>query len=95
MKEAARALGLDESEYGGVTLRITGATELRDLHGRGGMGIIASFGRWSEEDMAFIYARVTAAEQLDAMTTALGSTEPVRPELEALLPEYTQPATRR
>ena len=90
-----RALGLNEDDYGGVTLRITGATELRDRHGRAGMQIIASFGRWSEEDMAFIYARVTAAEQLDAMTSALDSEEAVRPELEVLLPEYTQPATHR
>ena len=85
------ALELDPSEFGGVTLRITGATELRDAHGREGVRVIASFGRWSDEDMAFLYSCVTAAEQLDAMTQALGSEEEVRPELETVLPGWNQP----
>ena len=42
--------------------------------------------------MAFLYSRVTAAEQLDAMTQALGSEEEVRPELETVLPGWNQPA---
>ena len=50
VQEAAVALELDPSEFGEVTLRITGATELRNAHGREGMRVIASFGRWSDED---------------------------------------------
>ena len=95
VKEAVAALRLPEEEYGGVTLRITGATELRDSLGRAGKEVINSFGRWSDEDIGFIYQRVTAAEQLEAMSSALGSTLPVRPEMETVYQGWSQPAYRR
>ena len=95
VKEVVVALGLPAEEYGGVTLRITGATELRDSLGRAGKDVINSFGRWSDEDIGFIYQRVTAAEQLEAMASALGSARPVRPEMETVYQGWSQPAYRR
>jgi len=95
VKEAVRALGLPEEEFGGVTLRITGATELRDEKGRAGKDIINSFGRWADEDIGFIYQRVTVAEQLEAMSSALSNQGPVRPEMEAVYSGWAQPAYRR
>jgi hypothetical protein len=98
VEAAVRHLGLDASQYGGVSLRISGATELRALKGREGMDIITAYGRWSSEDIGFIYARVSAAEQLEAAAGAivLGLTPGgARPEVEAVVSGWVQPATRR
>ena len=70
-------------------------TELRDELGRSGKDVINSFGRWADEDIGFIYQRVTVAEQLEAMSSALANPGPVRPEMEAVYSGWSQPAYRR
>ena len=71
---AVVALGLDPTEFGGVSLRIAGASDLRDVNGVAGKDIIQARGRWSS-DIHFIYQRTTATEMLVAsrnMTQASG-----------------------
>ena len=95
--EAVQQLGLPVAEFGGVTLRISGATELRALKGKEGKEILQSYGRWSSDDIGFIYARVTAHEQLEAAAAAIeAGREPAgeRPEVEAVFRGWVQPATR-
>jgi hypothetical protein len=98
VKEGVTAIGLDPAEFGGVSLRISGATELRDKHGRAGMDIIVSFGRWMSKDIGFIYSRVTANEQLEAMASAIEQASVpanVHPEVETVVAGWVQPAIRR
>jgi hypothetical protein len=98
VKAGVTAIGLDPAEFGGVSLRISGATELRDKHGRQGMNIIISFGRWLSQDIGFIYSRVTANEQLEAMASAIEQASVpanVHPEVETVVTGWVQPAIRR
>jgi hypothetical protein len=98
VKEAVAAIGLDPDEFGGVSLRISGATDLRDKHGRAGMDIIHSMGRWLSKDIGFIYARVTANEQFEAMASSLeqaSEASSAHPEAETVVLGWTQPAMRR
>ncbi len=79
-------------------MRISGATELRDKHGRAGMDIIISLGRWMSKDIGFIYSRVTAHEQLEAMASAIDQASDaahVHPEVETVVTGWVQPAVRR
>ena len=94
VKDAAAALGLDPAEYGGVSLRIAGATDLRERLGvQQGFDHIRAAGRWLSQDIGFIYARTTAAEHLDALDR-LGTGEGTSTDLEALIPGWVQPAWR-
>ena len=94
--ELVAALGLPREDFDGYSLRIAGATELRAAHGLAGMDIIRSYERWGDgSDIAFIYARVTAAEQLRATAEALGGSAEGAAELETLVHGYVQPAIRR
>jgi hypothetical protein len=89
VKEAAVALGLNPDLYDAVSLRIAGATDLRDALGyEAGADIIQKRGRWWT-DIHHIYERTTAAEMLEA-SVAMGNAS--RPELEAVLDGYAQPA---
>ena len=92
--EAASALGEDPSLYGGVSLRIGGATDLREKLGvEQGKKHIEACGRWKTEDIGFIYARATAAEHLDALEK-LGTGEGTSTSYEALIPGFVQPQWR-
>ena len=88
VREAVEALGLDPSEYGGASPRIGGATDLRDRFGMAGKDIIQKRGRWLDDDIGFIYQRVTAAEMLDASVSMVHA---ARPEQERLT-KRAQPA---
>ena len=92
VKDAAAFLGLVPADFGGVSLRIAGATDMRLAHGMAGADLINAQGRWKDEDIGFIYQRVTALEQLEAVAAAqhVGSA----PTLEDLIPSYTQPAVQ-
>ena len=84
----AVAIGLDPAEFGGQSGRIAGATDIKDAMGaERGAAIVHQRGRW-RGDMEAIYARETAAEQMEA-SVAMGDAD--RPELEALIPEWVQP----
>ena len=94
VRDAAVALGLSPSEYGGVSLRIAGATDLRESLGvQKGFDHIRAAGRWLSQDIGFIYARTTAAEHLDALDR-LGTGEGSSTDLEAMIPGWVQPAWR-
>jgi hypothetical protein len=97
VREAAEALGLPVEDFGGASLRIAGASDLRARFGMEGKALIQARGRWADEDIGFIYQRVTAFEMLDAVD-GLGEDERGRgaaPELEAMLDGWAQPAVRR
>ena len=78
---------------GGHSFRIGGATDLRERLGvEAGRTVITDRGRWMDEDIGFIYQRVTADEQLSAsaeMTRAEGA------DLEGIFAGWAQPAVRR
>jgi hypothetical protein len=88
--EAVAALGLDPSEYGAPSLRIAGATDLRDRYGMDGFDIINSRGRWAS-DIGFIYQRTTTAEMIEA---SIEMTYASRPEHERIM-GIAQPARKR
>ena len=95
VREAAGALGLPVEDFGGASLRIAGASDLRARFGMEGKALIQARGRWADEDIGFIYQRVTAFEMLDAVD-GLGEDERgAAPELEAMLDGWAQPAVRR
>jgi hypothetical protein len=82
VREAVAWLHLDPLEYGAVSLRIAGATELRDSLGPiASKEIIQARGRWYS-DIHFLYERVTAVEMLEA---SVGVGTAGRPELERVL----------
>ena len=94
VRDAATALGLDPKEFAGKSLRIGGATDLREKLGvADGFDHIRAAGRWRSADIGFIYARTTAAEHLDALER-LGTGEGTSADLESLIPGWTQPAWR-
>ena len=88
--EACAALGWPAEEVSGAAmLRIGGATDMRDELGlERGAELIRTRGRW-DSDVAFVYQRVTAAEQLEA---AQAATRAERPEAEVVLKGWAQPA---
>ena len=94
--DVARADGQDPALFGGASLRIAGATEIRAKFGLAGKDLIVARGRWKDDDIGFIYQRVTAVEQLEAMACLDGEGEApaLAPELESILQGWTQPAFR-
>ena len=85
----AIAIQADHTLYSGYSLRIAGASDIKDKLGReDGHKTIARMGRWST-DIAEIYQRETAADMLIASSSMADSTGI---EVEALLPGYIQPA---
>ena len=88
VKDMATAIGLDAAEYAGASGRIAGATDIKDAMGATrGAAVVHQRGRWSG-DMEEIYARDTAAEQMEA---SLAMADATRPEFESLLPGWVQP----
>ena len=88
VKDMASAVGLDPNDYGGASGRIAGASDIKDAMGPvRGAAVVHQRGRW-DGDMEAIYARETAAEQMEA-SVLMGDAS--RPELEALLPGWVQP----
>ena len=83
-------LGLDPKLYGAVSLRIAGATDLRDALGMAGADLIKARGRWSS-DIGFIYQLVTEAEMLEASVSMMAAERPER----ARNTGVAQPAVRR
>ena len=84
--------GESGDDLGGHVFRIGGATDVRDVFGvvRGRV-LITDRGRWADEDLNFIYQRVTADEQLlvsAEMTRANGV------DLERIFRCWAQPARR-
>ena len=92
VKEAATFLGMPAGDFGAVSMRIAGATDMRAAHGMAGADMINAQGRWKDEDIGFIYQRVTALEQLEAVAVAQ-RLDPA-PALEDVIPTYTQGAGR-
>ena len=97
--DPAAALGADGQDpalFGGASLRIAGATEIRAKFGLAGRELIVARGRWKDDDIGFIYQRVTAVEQLEAMACLDGGGDgaALAPELESVLQGWTQPAFR-
>ena len=84
-------LGLPPDQVGGKSMRIRGATDIAAEWGdEGGAKIVQQLGRW-HSDVSHIYSRAQAQKLLDAtatMANAAGGS------LEALIPEWTQPAWR-
>ena len=69
----ALALGLDTAGVGGKWARIGGATDIMDAMGVAeGAGILRQRGRW-RQDLGEIYARLSAARQLEASRRMAGS----------------------
>ena len=106
-RAAARALGVAEEGWGAAALRIGGATDIRARFGLAGADIIRARGRWCDgSDVAFVYQRVTALEQLETAAAVSGGAGDVAssgvgddarrdaPLLEHLLVGWNQPATR-
>ena len=94
-KDAARAIDLDPDDHGGVSIRIGGATDFRACYGLAGRDLITARGRWADEDIGFIYQRVTAVEQLEAAAALADGGAESAPELEVVLSGWSQPAVRR
>ena len=96
VSDVARADGQDPALFGGASLRIAGATEIRAKFGLAGRELIVARGRWKDDDIGFIYQRVTAVEQLEAMACldGGGDGEALAPELESILQGWTQHAFR-
>ena len=88
--EAAEAIGEDPSEFGGMSGRIGGATEIYHLLGEAGQRVIADRGRW-DSDIAHIYQRTSASRQFE--TSALMGTS-TGIDAEAFYRGWTQPARR-
>eukprot|EP00965_Chrysotila_dentata_P096592 3191945-Pleurochrysis_carterae.AAC.1 len=60
----AAACGMDPKDFGGKSLRIGGATDLRDILGEAGKVQIQTRGRWGS-DVAAVYQRATVDRQLE------------------------------
>jgi hypothetical protein len=95
VREAAQALGLPAEDFGGVRPSHCRcqrpACAVRHMEGK---ALIQARGRWADEDIGFIYQRVTAFEMLDAVD-GLGEDERgAAPELEAMLDGSRSPAAR-
>ena len=89
--EMARLAGLGSVTIGAKLWRIGGATDLRDVLGMAGKDAIKERGRWAS-DIAHIYARALAGQQMDA-AARMAEAEDV--ELEALCTGWVQPASFR
>ena len=77
-----------QADYTGHSGRIAGASDIKDAMGHErGAAVVHQRGRW-RDDIEAIYMRETAAEQMEA-SIAMG--DAARPELEALLPGWSQP----
>ena len=91
VRKWAACLGVPPAQVGGKSFRIRGATDVAALHGADdGAKLVQQLGRW-HSDVSHIYSRAQAGRLLDATATmadAEGGS------LEALVPEYTQPAWR-
>ena len=88
-KRQAAACGEDPAHFGARSYRVAGATDLKEIFGVAGQEYIKARGRWNS-DIAKIYQRTIAQEQLDGaahMTGASGS------DLESLIIGWSQPAT--
>lgn len=67
IKGAVAWAGLDPADYAGHSARIGGATDMRDSMGiERGAATIKARGRWRDDDMKEIYARVTVGELVDS-----------------------------
>ena len=67
IKGAVVWVGLDPADYAGHSARIGGATDMRDSMGiERGAATIKARGRWRDDDMKEIYARVTVGELVDS-----------------------------
>lgn len=65
-KRMAGMAGIVEEEVAGRLWRVGGAIDLRDTLGmEGGASMIKERGRWAS-DVAFVYARALAGQQMDA-----------------------------
>ena len=67
---------------------------MRARFGLAAKELIVARGRWSDEDIGFIYQRVTAYEQLEAAAILGEAPADGAPELESVLRGWTQPARR-
>ena len=85
------ALGIPESEVGGSSLRIGGATDWREVFGADAERIIKQRGRWYS-DIGYIYQRALAEAHLRG-SAAVGST--CGADLESMCRGWVQPATFR
>ena len=90
VREAAIALGELAAQFGGASLRIGGATDLRDAYGPRSAAIIKQRGRWAS-DCHLIYERALAHEQLEASALMMTA---AHPEIEAVVTGWAQPALR-
>jgi len=91
-QEMAAALGLDETEFGGKSFRIGGATDLAAAYGVvKAERLIGQRGRW-KSDVQRLYERALASEHLGA-SAAIGEAE--GRELEALCRGWVQRSTFR
>lgn len=95
IREAAAALGLDPSVFGGSACRRGGATDLRDQLGHAAAKqIIIDRGRWDKNgDIDDIYARASLEEH-GAASVGLSSADH-GPSLEEAHPGWVQPARWR
>ena len=91
VRKWAVCLGVPPAQVGGKSFRIRGATDVAAMEGaEDGAKKVQQLGRW-HSDVSHIYSRAQASSLLDAtanMASAEGGS------LEALIPEYTQPAWR-
>ena len=89
MRSICTALGLPLEEYGGVSVRIAGASDLVEQLGHeAAKRVTQQRGRW-RSDIYFIYVRNSAGEQLAASAIMADA---MAPDLESLMPHWNQPA---
>ena len=87
-KQIARAMELDEKEFGGHSFRIGGATDLADAGGTAEQ--LRARGRWCGLELGWIYARDTVGQQIATADAICKSNHTVS--LEEIVTGFTQPA---
>ena len=87
-KRMASLAGIPAEAVSARLWRVGGATDLRATLGMAGADMIKERGRWGS-DVAFIYARALASQQMDA---AAGMAAATGREVEAMVPGWVQPA---
>ena len=91
-KEMAAALGQDESEFGGKSFRIGGATDIAATVGMvKAERLLRERGRW-KSDVAFAYKRALATDHL---RLSAGMADAQGRDLEAMCAGWSQPSTFR
>ena len=88
VKRVAEAAGEDPADFAAHSARIGGATDYRDLKGpKEGKRLLGVFGRWADYDIAYLYARQSVEEALQAADAVIG-VDTV--DLEAMFSSFTQ-----